>query len=191
MSRRVYQRFRAVAVHQSERRQKQILICIHLKSKCVSCTTWSKQDADLDTTCILSLHTERDESISGITASMLPPPGFGNTRSASHTRSHQTESASVCFGIGYRNETSQLLWLFFSWRRQKGKRVRVLCRTQGQPNYACVCVCVCQAGPSALSVISFLLRRGDVGALHGSTACHPSVGYSSHTRCRYSNRMDD
>ncbi|TKS87465.1 hypothetical protein D9C73_021589 [Collichthys lucidus] len=56
---------------------------------------------------------EGDESISGITAK--------NTRSAAHTRRHQTESASVYFGIGYRNETSQLLWLFFSWRRPKGE----------------------------------------------------------------------
>lgn len=79
----------------------------------------------------------------------------------------QTETG-VCFGISYRNQNIPAIVAIFPWKIRKGKSVRMLLCTRGQPNYVCICV---SGGP----FISFLLWRGDVHARHGSSACHLSV----------------
>lgn len=99
-----------------------ISICIHLKSKCgvvqhirVLCHSANKTLTWTWPGFCLSTYTHR-EKVSWEqpgACSLKGFPWFGNTRSSNWNR-------SVFFGIYYRNRTSQLSWLFFPVKDEKG-----------------------------------------------------------------------
>lgn len=151
-----------------------ILICIHLKSKCLVCAhedslLFSKHKTDLDMTWLQPEHMcwqRRRVLVESGNTLFEWFLWYGNTSS--------NWNRSVCLASLCRIKTSRLLWLFSPWKRWKGKCVHILPLTQGHPN----CVCICVLGGT---FISFLLRWGDVRPRPGSSSCHFSVYQTTQT----------
>lgn len=136
----------------NQSRDKTILICIHLKSKCVSCgisysanetLTWTWPGFCLST----NTHRER-ESVLGITRSLLSE-GFP-----------QVWKQQICLTvIVVKLKLECVFWhllsesnfpaivAIFSWKGQKGKSVRMLAPDSRSPK---ICVCMCVGRPPYL-----------------------------------------
>lgn len=115
----------------------------------------SKQDSDLDITwfCFSTMRPQ-EEGVLGIT-------GRRSLKGLSDVETNWNRSV---FWHLLSVQTSQLLWLFFPWKIQKGESVRVPHRSQGHQHDAYM-------HESGGSFISFLWRSSDVQARHGSSAC--------------------